>query len=368
MSAPFSVVFPLLNPNEPEALLAALLVQEGQRVTKGDILCTLETTKSSLDLPAEAEGFVAGLRFAQGDTVRAGEILCYISSDPEWHPAPEERLSNAGEAASLAPAGLRITQPALALATSLGLALEGLPRDRLVTEAVLRSILGGQPSQAEDSAGQNAFDPTAILVYGGGGHGKSLIELLRAVGGYRLAGILDDGLPKGEAILGVPVLGGGGELPTLYDQGVRLAANAVGGIGDVAVRIKVFRLLSQAGFTCPTLVHPAAFVEASAQLSAGVQVFPHAYVGSDARVGFGCIVNTGAIVSHDCQVGDFANLAPGAILAGGVQVGSGVLVGMGVTVNLQVKVGAGARLGNGATVKEDVPPNAVVRAGSVWPA
>jgi sugar O-acyltransferase (sialic acid O-acetyltransferase NeuD family) len=214
---------------------------------------------------------------------------------------------------------------------------------------------------------ENLFDPTAIVVYGGGGHGKALIELLRVLGTYHIAGVVDDGLPAGQAILDVPVLGDGEALGPLYQKGVRLAVNAVGGIGDVAVRIKVFQRIAQAGFACPAVVHPTAFVEASARLSPGVQVFPHAYVGSDARVGFGSIINTGAIVSHDCILGDYTNLSPGAILAGAVQIGSGALIGMGATINLEARIGAGARIGNGATVKSDVPERGMVRAGTVWP-
>ena len=210
------------------------------------------------------------------------------------------------------------------------------------------------------------FDPTSILVYGGGGHGKALIDLLRSLGNYRIVGILDDGLPPG-SIMDVPVLGGGEMLPELYAQGIHLAINAVGGIGNAAVRVKVFHRLADAGFACPAVVHPSAVVEPSASLSPGVQVFAHAYIGSQARIGFGGIVNTGAIVSHDCQIGSYANLSPGAILAGEVQVGEGVLIGMGATVNLQVRIGERARIGNGATVKSDVPAGGVVRAGSVWP-
>jgi sugar O-acyltransferase (sialic acid O-acetyltransferase NeuD family) len=214
---------------------------------------------------------------------------------------------------------------------------------------------------------QTEFDPTAIVIFGGGGHGKSLIDLLRSLGSYRIHGILDDRLPAGGAIMGVPILGGSDALPELRARGVRLAANAVGGIGNIAVRVKVFRKLEGAGFVCPTLIHPAAFVEPSAVLSPGVQVFPHAYIGSEARVGFGTIVNTGAIISHDCVIGEYVNISPGAILAGAVQVGSGSLVGMGVTINLEVSVGSGARIGNGATVKTGVPDRGVVRAGAVWP-
>jgi len=67
-----SVTIPLLNPNEPEALLAALHIHEGQHIRAGDLLATLETTKSAAELAAEQEGFVAGLHREQGATVRAG--------------------------------------------------------------------------------------------------------------------------------------------------------------------------------------------------------------------------------------------------------------------------------------------------------
>ena len=44
-----------------------------------------------------------------------------------------------------------------------------------------------------------------LIIYGGGGHGKTLLELVQAAGIYRVAGIVDDGLAQGSDILGVPV-------------------------------------------------------------------------------------------------------------------------------------------------------------------
>lgn len=366
---PFLVTIPLLNPNETEALLAALHVREGQPVAAGDLLATLESTKSTADLTADQPGYVAGLRLAAGQTVQAGETLCYLAEQPGWTPpvdaAPPVAPSTPGGSP---PPGLRITQPALALARQHGLVLERLPFDRLVTESLVRALLETPtPAPTAAAAPGPAFDPTALVIYGGGGHGKALIDLARLLGIYRLVGVLDDGLPAGQTVLGLPVLGGAAELPRLYAQGVRLALNAVGGIGNLQTRLRVFEKLAAAGFVCPAVVHPTAWIEASASLSPGVQVFAQAYVGSEARLGYGCIVNTGAIISHDCQVGDYANLSPGAILAGEVSIGAGALVGMGATINLRVSVGAAARLGNGATVKENVPERCVVPAGTIWP-
>jgi acetyltransferase EpsM len=360
------IIIPLLNPNEPEAQMAGLFVQEGQYVQAGDPLCNLETTKSTAEVVAEQDGYVSGLSFIEGQTVQAGKVLCYLADTPGSQPPREERaeaLPGVPGARELPP-GLRITQPALALADQHSLVLDAFPIGPLVTESMVRAAIEAQPVSR---ALITAFDPTAIIVYGGGGHGKTVIEMLRTLGGYHILGIVDDGLRIDERVFGMPVLGGAQALPGIYAQGVRLAVNAVGGIGNIASRIQVFQRLAQAGFACPAIVHPTAHLEPSVDLSPGVQVFAHAYVGSEARVGYGCIVNTGAIVSHGCRLGDYANISPGAILAGDVEVGASVLVGMGVTINLGVKIGQGARLGNGATIKKVVPERGVVRAGTIWP-
>jgi acetyltransferase EpsM len=356
------VYIPLLNPNETETLIASLDIQEGQFVRPGDVLATLETTKSTSELVAETAGYILGLRFQPGQPARAGEIFCYLAvSAEEQLPEPPKSTEVQPESTQLPP-GVRITEPALALARRRGLDLNRLPVGPLVTEKRIVELAG-----AILSVSSPGFDPSALIIYGGGGHGKTLVELVRALKVYHLAGIVDDGLPAGSTILGEPVLGGGEVLDRLVQQGIRLAVNAVGGIGRLEIRLKIFERLAQAGFACPAVVHPRAFVEPSAHLGAGVQVFAQAYVGSEAQVGFGCIINTGAVISHDCLLGEYVNISPGAILAGAVQVGPRSLVGMGATLNLEVKVGEGARIGNGATVKTDVPAAGIVRAGCIWP-
>ncbi len=213
-----------------------------------------------------------------------------------------------------------------------------------------------------------SFDPSALIIFGGGGQGKCLIDLVQLCGAFRVAGIVDDGIAAGTKVLGVPVLGGASVLPELYKQGVRLAANAVGGIGNVAVRVKVFQLLADSGFSCPNLVHPAAWLEPSAELEGGVQILAKSYISSAARVGYGTLINAGVVISHDCRIGQCANLSPGATLAGEVIVEDFAQIGMNATVNIGVRIGAGARVGNGATVKANVPPGGRVYAGTIWPA
>jgi sugar O-acyltransferase (sialic acid O-acetyltransferase NeuD family) len=365
MPDPIEILVPLLNPNEPEVQVARVHVVEGQKIQEGDPLCTLESTKSVMEVIAVRDGFIIGLECAESDLLRAGDRLCWLADDSGWTP-PEKETSPVDADEGTIPEGIRITKPGLRLVRDHGLDPTCLPRETLITESVVRRILaleGGGEMKLQEAD----FDAGAIVVYGGGGHGKSVIDLVRALGKYQVVGVIDDGLKQGVEIMGVPVMGGGDQLSRLAKDGVRLAVNAVGGIGDITSRIQVFIRLVEAGFGFPTIIHPTAFVEPTARLSQGVQVFPHAYIGSDADVGFGTIINTAAVVSHDCRLGAYVNVAPGALLAGAVTLDEGVLIGMGATLNLNVTIGSKARIGNSAVVKEDIPSGKMVRAGEIWP-
>jgi sugar O-acyltransferase (sialic acid O-acetyltransferase NeuD family) len=211
-----------------------------------------------------------------------------------------------------------------------------------------------------------AYDiPT--LVFGGGGHGKQVIAMLRSGDRYEPKVVIDSVRPPGSDVAGVEVLGDEEHLEYAHGQGIRTAVNAVGGVIDIDDRVRVFEVLRDGGFMQPPIVHPAAFSENSAEYGEGSHVFALAYVGPDCRLGDGALVNTSAVVSHDCELGDFTNLSPGALLAGNVITGARVRVGMGATVNIGVTVGEGARIGNNATVKGDVPPGERVHAGTIWP-
>ena len=361
------VKIPLLNPNEPEALLVDLIIPEGARVTRGEVIALIETTKSTGEICAERDGYLVGVLHEEGATLRAGQTLAYIADSPTaksmtlppWSDETGE-LSSAGAP----PEHLRITEPARQLALEMGIDLQSLPQGTLVTrQMVMAQLAPKSPIPASEVPQTN----NRLIIYGAGGHGRSLAALVEKAGFYQIVGFLDDGDLQIEKISGLDLLGGADQLQKLAEQDIRRAINGVGGIGNLEARLSVYDRLSRAGFHCPTVIHPTSFLEESVELEDGNQVFPFAYLGTHVQVGFGCIVNTGAIVSHDCILDAYVNLSPGATLAGGVHVGEGALIGMRATVNLDVQIGRRAQIGNGATVKADVPAGGVVPAGTIWP-
>jgi sugar O-acyltransferase (sialic acid O-acetyltransferase NeuD family) len=352
------VTVPLLNANEPEAQLIEIHVFEGQSVKKGDILFSLETTKATADIDSPSTGFVR-IQVSQGETVSVGMLLAVITETVDEVVEINSKKNLEGNSSPL-----RITQPARELAIRSGVDLASLPTDRLFTESMIRDMIRTIPRELPVAL---AIEPErSILIYGGGGHAKTVIDLVKSIGSYSIIGIIDDNIPPGTLIMGIPVLGSREILPELGRRGLNLAANGVGGILDIKIRVALFELLDRQGFSFPKLIHPRAWIEESAVVQEGVQIFSNAYVGSESLLQSRCLINTSAVVSHDCTIGAYSHIAPGALLAGQVQIGKNTLIGMGVTIAIGIKIGDNVRIGNGAIIYADVPARAIIPAGKIW--
>ncbi len=197
-----------------------------------------------------------------------------------------------------------------------------------------------------------------ILVFGGGGHAKVVIEILQFDSRNILVGIIDKNPQLARSrVLGVPVLGDDGQIA---GAGADAFCVGIGSIGVGSLRARVFDEARARGLSPVTAVHPAATVSASAQLGAGTVVMAGAVINPGVVLAQNVIINTGAVVDHDCRIGDHAHVAPGAVLSGGVTVGRRSLVGVGATVMQGVSIGDDAVVGAGAVVVRDVPPGVTV--------
>ncbi|MGH7635229.1 MAG: acetyltransferase [Gemmatimonadaceae bacterium] len=204
-----------------------------------------------------------------------------------------------------------------------------------------------------------------VLIWGAGGHGKVVADLVR-MSGHAVAGYADLDRAKQGAVVepgGATVVISEADLVQLLDQGHALPCRATAvalGLGDNEARLRAAQRAGRA--LMRALVHPAATVSESAQLGNGTVVFAGAVVNAAATIGAAVVINSGAVVEHDCSVGDGAHIAPGAVLTGGVSVGQGTLVGARAVVLPGIAIGADALVGAGAVVAGDVP-SGVVAAG-----
>lgn len=200
-----------------------------------------------------------------------------------------------------------------------------------------------------------------VIGLGAGGHAKVVIETLRLVGNFELAGLID---PKRELwnteVLGVRVLGDDDLLPELYSQGIHHAFIGLGSVGNSQPRRNLYEKACQQGFQIAPAIHPQAIVSRSAEIGDGPTIMAGAVINASARLGDNVIINTGAIIEHDCVIGNHVHIATGAKLASGVNVSTGAHIGAGATVRQSITIGEGAIVGAGSVVVKDVLPSSVV--------
>jgi sugar O-acyltransferase (sialic acid O-acetyltransferase NeuD family) len=167
--------------------------------------------------------------------------------------------------------------------------------------------------------------PTLILI-GGGGHCRSLIDVIEAQGVFSIAGILDSKERIGEKVLGYEIIGCNDDIERLYGE-YEYCMIAFGQIRSPDHRITMFERLKNAGYILPTIISPRAYVSQHAQLGAGTVIMHDALINANAIIGENCIINTKALIEHDAIIQNHCHISTGAIINGATIVQEGTFFG-----------------------------------------
>src|ERR1035438_7755435 len=156
-----------------------------------------------------------------------------------------------------------------------------------------RSSWGAQPSRGEMGD---------LVLWGASGHGKVVLDVARAMGGFKTISFVDDACDGADRIFcDCQVFGASQYLQLLKSNG---CSQYLVSIGKNEMRAACFQKALEHGLLPATLVHPSAVISESARLEDGTVVMARVVINAGAQIGKNCIVNTAAVVEHDCRVGD----------------------------------------------------------------
>jgi sugar O-acyltransferase (sialic acid O-acetyltransferase NeuD family) len=200
-----------------------------------------------------------------------------------------------------------------------------------------------------------------IVLFGAGGHAKSVLGVIEAEGRWRIAGLVSDTpIDHGHTILGHPFLGGREILADLLADGINGMLVA---IGDNQARAAIAREMITAGFRLTTVIHPSACLMPAASLGAGSFVHALSIVGPECRIGDNAIIQPYVSIGHESVVGAAAQFSPGVHIGGQVRIGDRCFFGPGAVVYPKARIGADVAIGANSVVHRDVP-DGVVLAGN----
>ncbi len=198
-----------------------------------------------------------------------------------------------------------------------------------------------------------------ILIIGAGGHGRVVLDIIRASKEYKPIGFIDNNTHlHGKCIDGLEVLGDFSVIDKTSDN--KPVAGAIVAIGDAGIRRKFSEMVAISGLKLLNAIHPSANIATNVTIGHNVVIAAGALVCAHCQIGNSVILNTGCIVDHESIVANSAHICPGAKLAGRVIVESGAFVGIGATIVQNIRIGTDAVVGAGAVVINDVPPAVTV--------
>lgn len=192
-----------------------------------------------------------------------------------------------------------------------------------------------------------------ILLLGGGGHCKSVIDVIEQEGLFRIKGILDVADKVGQEVMGYPIIGTEEDLTALLKETSHVLIT-VGQVRSSAVRLKLFEQAKAAGGRFPVIISPRAYVSPHAELGEGSIVMHGACVNAGVKVGINTIINSQALVEHDACIADHCHISTGAIVNGDCQVGSHVLIGSRASLRQGISIADHVLLGMGSVVLHDI--------------
>ena len=190
-----------------------------------------------------------------------------------------------------------------------------------------------------------------LILLGGGGHCKSVIEVAESAG-YNILGVLDRPEEVGKHVLDYKVIGTDDDIPQYINKAKFVIT--VGFIKNPSIRIKLYNKVKEAGGKLATIVASTAHVSRYATLGEGTVVMHNAFVNAGAQIGNNVILNTFSNIEHDAIVGDQSHISTGAMVNGNCEVGRNVFVGSQSVLVNGIYTGDDIIIGSGSVVCKSI--------------
>ena len=187
-----------------------------------------------------------------------------------------------------------------------------------------------------------------ILLIGGGGHCKSVIDVIEQENKYKIVGIVDKKEFIGEDVLGYKIIASDDDLEMLFEK-YKYALVTIGQVKSNTIRVKLFTRLKKIGYQLPTVISPLSYVSKHAKIEEGTVIMHYAMVNAGAKVAQNCIINSKALLEHDSIVEEHCHISTCVVLNGGVRVKSNSFVGSNSTSKENTKIQGFVKAGSVAT-------------------
>ncbi len=196
------------------------------------------------------------------------------------------------------------------------------------------------------------FKVKDIIIVGGGGHAKVIINILKKNREFNILGYVD--IENNGSILGVDYIGND---DVFIDDSSNSNLGLCIGIGKVDSsdrRRKIIEKIKKKCFYWPPIISLNAIINEEVNVGKGSQIFDGVIINCSTEIQEFCIINTNSTIEHDCIIGKYSHIAPGVTISGGVSVGTNVLVGAGAIIIQNINICNDVVIGAGSVIIKNI--------------
>jgi sugar O-acyltransferase (sialic acid O-acetyltransferase NeuD family) len=194
-------------------------------------------------------------------------------------------------------------------------------------------------------------------ILGAGGLARELLELAKIINSKekRWEDFVFIDVKSGDDVNGVKVFSCEEALEKFRGE-----LEATVGIGEPAIRERVFGELERDGIEVATLIHPDVYIPDTTTVGKGVVVQMGAFVSCNVTIEDYVIIQPHANIAHDDVLRKGSTVSAFCNLGGNVTIGEYAYLGLSACVKQGLSVGGNSIVGMGAVVCESVPDEVVV--------
>jgi sugar O-acyltransferase (sialic acid O-acetyltransferase NeuD family) len=352
-----AVTIPWTDVNDDSATVVEWHVEDRSEVRAGAPLVDVETTKSAIEIESPSDGLVLQL-VPVGGEVFVGQPVAHVFEDEAALKAFEEAQAREAAAAPAPADEVRASDKARARAAELGVDLESIAGDGLITvKDVEAAAAGARAVVPEDLPSPLPGDGTSqrLLLIGAGLGATQVLDILAETDGAEGVAIVDDNTAAwGREVEGVPVVGGEDQLREHWEAKA-FDAVVIAISTSVDARARLRGLCREAGIPLVNVIDPRSKLASGVTIGEGNVICAYTHFGTGTTIGDNNFISAYNSYDHHNVLGSDISTGPGVMTSGEVKIEDRVRLGTGIFVEPKLTLGEGSVVASGAVIVRSVP-------------
>jgi acetyltransferase-like isoleucine patch superfamily enzyme len=355
------LIVPRFDANSETVSLVEWRFEAGAPVKRGNVVCIVESSKSTFDIVAEADGFlIRGV--AEGEEVSILDSVGSLVASEEDVTALADSLSADAERIQASSTALRATRKAVRLAAELGVDLSELTKDGYITETDVREFSRtGEAAPCRSAAHFTGQGIRRVAVLSGGLGASQVIDILSHSPAIQVVGCLDDSRTEStDDGFRVPMLGRIGQLRALWEED-RFDAAIVALSTSIPARKRMFEACKDIGIPMINAIDPSVRINRGAVMGVGNVICSQVHIGMCTTLGDNNFISAHCSIDHHNVWGSHITTGPACATSALVCVADEVKFGSGVIVQPKVEIGRECQIASGAVIIQSVADRHAVK-------